>query len=371
MTSDIDSLLAPISWDFLELRNRIVMAPMTRGRSPDHVPGILLPTYYGQRSSAGLIITEGTFVSRQAVGWVDAPGIWSKEQVDAWKPVVKAVHKGGSRIFLQLWHTGRASHSDFQEGALPVAPSAIRHEGAKVIVPSGEEKTHEIPRALDTREVKAIVQDYSKAAENAQEAGFDGVEIHAANGYLLDEFLQSKTNHRSDEYGGSLENRFRLLSDIVEACSQVFSSERIGVKISPNGSFNDMGSPDYRETFTYVAEQLSQRKLAYLHVVDGLKFGFHELGEPMTLKEFRQVYDGRIIANCGYERDDANDAISDGHADLIAFGRSYIANPDLVERFANDLEFSESDQATWYSKGSKGYTDYPTYDDANVNLSSW
>ena len=344
------------------------MAPMTRGRAPDHVPGILMPTYYGQRSSAGLIITEGTFVSKQAVGWVDAPGIWSAEQVDAWKPVIKAVHKGGSRIFLQLWHTGRASHSDFQQGELPVAPSAIKHEGAKVIVPGGEEKEHETPRALATEEVKAVVQDYRKAAENAKEAGFDGVEIHAANGYLLDEFLQSKTNHRSDAYGGSLENRFRIVSEIVQACSEVFSTERIGVKISPNGSFNDMGSPDYRETFTYVAEQLSQRELAYLHVVDGLKFGFHELGEPMTLDEIREVYTGRILGNCGYERDDANAAIRDGRADLVAFGRPYIANPDLVERFANDLEYSESDQATWYTKGSQGYTDYPAYSEARSEL---
>lgn len=355
------NLLKPLEWDKIQVPNRVAMAPMTRGRAPQNMPNELMATYYKQRASAGLIISEGTFVSEEGIGWVDAPGIWSDKQTEAWGKIVDTMHEENAIFFLQLWHTGRASHSDFHDGDLPVAPSAIRHEGDKIMTTSGEEKEHEVPRALKLEEIPRLVADYKKAAQNAIKAGFMGIEIHAANGYLLDEFLQSKTNHRDDQYGGSIENRFRLLHEILEACTTVYPIDCIGVKISPNGVFNDMGSEDYRETFVYVAKKLSEYNLAYLHVVDGLKFGFHELGEPVTLEEIRKVYPGRIMGNCGYNRDEAEKEIALGNADLMAFGRPFIGNPDLVERFANDWEYSESNQDTWYSSGAEGYTDYPVY----------
>ena len=367
--SSLPHLLSSCDLGGLTLKNRVVMAPLTRGRAgKENIANELMAEYYAQRASAGLLITEGTFISKEAIGWNQAPGIWSDEQGEAWKGVVDTVHGHGTPIFLQLWHTGRASHSDFLDGNLPVAPSAVRHEGDKIATPSGEEKEHETPRALDEGEIPRVVGDYLEAAKKAKAAGFDGVEIHSANGYLLDQFLQSKTNQRTDDYGGSVENRFRLLREVVEACQEVFPANRIGVRISPNGSFNDMGSKDYRETFTYVVKQLSQYDLGYLHAIDGLAFGFHELGDPMTLEEIRSHYSGRVMGNCGYERDDAEQRIADGHADLIAFGRPFISNPDLVERFTNDWEFNErGSQETWYSPGKEGYTDFPTYAEAKAD----
>ncbi|NNC89989.1 MAG: alkene reductase [Akkermansiaceae bacterium] len=362
MSENMKHLLSPLQWGDLHLANRVAMAPMTRGRAKDNLPNDLMAEYYRQRASAGILVTEGTFVSREAIGWKDAPGIWSADQAAAWKATTNAVHAHGTPIFLQLWHTGRASHSDFHDGDLPVAPSPVKHEGDQIRVPSGEKKDHETPRALETDEIPRVVQDYRKAAENAKDAGFDGVEIHAANGYLLDQFLQSKTNKRDDEYGGSVENRFRILREVVEACQEVFPAERVAVRLSPNGAFNDMGSPDFRETFTHVIKELSGYGLAYLHAIDGLDFGFHELGEAMTLEEIRALYPGRLMGNCGYKRDEADQQIAAGHADLIAFGRPFISNPDLVERFANDWEFNaESDQETWYGGGAEGYTDFPAY----------
>ncbi|TWU01296.1 alkene reductase [Stieleria varia] len=357
-------LLSEFQWGGLTAKNRVVMSPMTRGRAgATMTANSMMAQYYAQRASAGVIITEGTFVSQEAVGWNHAPGIWTDQQGDAWKQVVHAVHeKEGTPIFLQLWHTGRASHSDFHNGSLPVAPSPIRHEGDAIHTPSGHKKPHEIPRALKTDEIPRLVEDYRKAAERAKFAGFDGVEIHSANGYLLDEFLQSKTNHRTDQYGGSVENRFRLLREILDACQKVFDASRIGVRISPNGSFNDMGSPDFRETFLYAAEQLNKVPLAWLDVLDGLAFGFHELGEPITLSDIRGVYRGRLMANCGYDREQAEKVIKDGLADFVAFGRPYLSNPDLVERFANGWELNDvAPQRVWYSRGAQGYIDFPTY----------
>lgn len=336
---------------------------MTRARAGEEmIPNDLMATYYVQRASAGLIISEGTFISRQAVGWVNAPGIWSKDQVVGWRRVTDAVHAEGTPMFLQLWHTGRASHPDFLDGAPPVAPSAVKLEGDSIRTPSGEKKERVQPRALETDEISGIVEDYRRAAENAKEAGFDGVEIHAANGYLIDQFLQSKTNKRDDRYGGSIENRYCLLREVVEACATIWPTQRIAVRLAPNGSFNDMGSPDFRETFTYVGKQLVAYDLAYLHVIDGLEFGFHDLGKPMTLEEFRAFYPGRLMGNCGYERQDAARQIEAGHADLIAFGRPFISNPDLVERFSRDLELSDpAPPDVWYSFGPEGYIDYPSY----------
>ena len=369
MTStNVSHLLSTYQMGDFSLKNRVVLPPMTRGRAgKDRVPNALMAEYYTQRANAGLIITEGTAPSAQGNGWVEAPGIYNEAQTEGWKQVAQAVREQGTPIFVQLWHTGRASHSSFQEdGQLPVAPSAIKIEGAESHTADGK-KPYEVPRALETEEIPGVVEDYKKAAENAKAAGFDGVEIHAANGYLINEFLDSKTNQRSDRYGGSLENRYRFLKEIIEAVQTVLPASRIGVRISPNGSFNDMGAPDFRETFTYVAKQLNSYGLAYLHVMDGLAFGFHELGEPMKLAEFRAVFNGTIIGNCGYDREQAEGAIASGDADLIAFGRPYIGTPDLVARFENNWELNpDAPMETWYTPGPEGYTDYPTYENAEV-----
>ncbi|MDJ0743309.1 MAG: alkene reductase [Xenococcaceae cyanobacterium MO_167.B27] len=357
------ALLSSCTIGDLTLKNRVLMAPLTRGRAGEtRIPNDLMVEYYAQRAGAGLIITEATAISTQGYGWNNAPGIYTDEQAAAWKPVVDAVHQQETPIFLQLWHTGRASHSSYQpEGKLPVAPSAIKIAGDKAHTPNGKQP-YETPRALETAEIPGIVEDYRKAAERAKNAGFDGVEIHSANGYLIDQFLQSKTNHRSDRYGGSIENRYHFLQEVVEAVLTVFPAGRVGVRLSPNGVFNDMGSPDYRETFLYVAQQLNNYNLAYLHFLDGLAFGFHELGEPMNLEEFRQVFDNALIGNCGYTQETAEKAITEGKADAIAFGRYFISNPDLVERFANGWELDPSaDMSIWYSSGKEGYTDFPTY----------
>ena len=364
MTSDSpDALLAPFELHDLSLENRVVLAPMTRARAGEaRLANPLMAEYYAQRAGAGLLITEATTVSAQGNGWVGSPGIYTDEQGEAWRQVVAAVHEKGSKIFLQLWHCGRASHSDFHGGELPVAPSAVRLEGDGVHTPEGK-KEYETPRALETEELPGIVADYVAAARRARDAGFDGVEIHSANGYLLDQFLQSRTNHRDDEYGGSTPNRFRLLREIVEGIVEVFPANRVGVRLAPNGVFNDMGSPDYRETFTHAARELDRFGLAYLHVMDGLAFGFHELGEPMTLAELREVFHGPLMGNCGYDAESADAAIAGGSADLIAIGRPFIANPDLVERYRNGWPLAEADPSSWYSGEltSEGYTDYPVY----------
>jgi len=339
------------------------MAPLTRSRAGQmRLPNALMAKYYCQRAGAGLIITEATVVSKQGIGWLNSPGIYNDEQADAWKRVVDAVHAKGTPIFLQLWHCGRASHSDFHDcRELPVAPSAIKIEGDYIRTPLGK-KPYEIPRALEAEEIPAIVEDYRRAAERAQAAGFDGVELHAANGYLIDQFLQSKTNHRTDRYGGTLGNRYRFLDEIVRATLTVLPSSRVGVHIAPNGNFNDMGSPDFRDTFLFVPKCLNQYRLAYLHVVDGLAFGFHELGPPMTSEEFRKVFEGPLMANCGYTQATAEASIQHGHADLISFGRPFISNPDLVERFTHGWSLNPpADQKVWYSFDEEGYTDFPRY----------
>lgn len=348
-----------------QLANRVVLAPMTRARAgKDRIPNALMAEYYAQRASAGLLITEATTISPRANGWNESPGIYSDEMVEGWKKVTHAVHDAKGTIFLQLWHCGRASHPSFHGGEPHVAPSAIAINDEYIHTPNGKQP-HETPRALETDELPGIAQDYRVAAERAKSAGFDGVEIHSANGYLLDSFLQSKTNQRTDEYGGSIENRYRMLGEVVSAVRKVWSADKIGVRLSPNGVFNDMGSPDYREQFTFVAEQLNQVGLAYLHVMDGLGFGFHELGEPMTLAEFRKVFDGPLMGNCGYTQQTAETAIAEGHADLISFGRPFISNPDLVRRFERNIELNpEAAVSDWYSpSGSKGYTDFSTASD--------
>ncbi|MFT4709321.1 MAG: N-ethylmaleimide reductase [Bacteroidia bacterium] len=362
-----DQLLAPFQMGDLALSNRVVLAPMTRARAgAERLANPLMAEHYAQRAGAGLLITDATTISPQANGWVGSPGIYNDAQAESWRQVVDAVHAKGTPIFLQLWHTGRASHSTFHGGDLPVAPSAIAMAGEGVHTPEGK-LDHEVPRALDIDELPGIVADYAAAARRAKEVGFDGVEIHSANGYLLDEFLQSRTNHREDAYGGSIENRFRLLREVVEAVTAVFPANRVAVRLSPNGVFNDMGSPDYRETVTYAVKQLDAFGLAYLHVMDGLGFGFHDLGEPVTLDELRPLFRGPLMGNCGYDPATANAAIERGAADMIAIGRPFISNPDLVERLANGWDLApDSDPTSWYAAdgGAEGYNDYPTFAEA-------
>lgn len=357
------ALLEPIQLGPIRLRNRVVMAPMTRCRAGvERLPNALMTEYYRQRASAGLIVSEGVVISDEARGWLHTPGIENDAQAEAWKPVVDGVHAAGGAIFLQLWHTGRASHSSFHaDGSLPVAPSPVKHRGKYIHTPLGK-VDYETPRALDIEEIPRIVADFRRATERAKSAGFDGVEIHAANGYLIDTFLQSHTNLRTDAYGGSLENRFRFLREVTEAVAGVFTAERVGVRLGPNTDYNDMGAPDFREAFLYFAEQLDKFGLAYLHLIDGITFGSHGIAEPVTLEEIRQVYHGPLMGNCGYDRATAEAAIQAGHADLIAFGRSYISNPDLVDRFANGWPLADQPESqVWYAFTKEGYTDFPPY----------
>nr|WP_319492782.1 alkene reductase [uncultured Desulfobacter sp.] len=356
------TLFDPIPMGIYNLKNRIVLAPMTRGRAgSERIPNDMMAEYYFQRASAGLLITEATVVSRQGIGWIDSPGIYNRAMVAGWQKVTRKLAPTGTPIFLQIWHCGRASHSDFHNGDLPVSASAVRLEGDGIHTPLGK-KTYEIPRALTIDEIKTTVDDFRKAALNAKEAGFSGVEVHAANGYLINQFLDSKSNLRDDKYGGSLENKYRFLKEVLEAVMEIWSPKQIGVRISPNGVFNDMGSDDYKETFLYAAKELNKLELGYLHVMDGLAFGFHEKGDPMTLSDFRKIYKGIIIGNCGYTKESAQDRIVNGDADLAAFGRPYITNPDLPERLKNDWPLTPSeDMSLWYTPGPKGYTDYQAY----------
>jgi N-ethylmaleimide reductase len=356
-------LFQPIEFGDLTLPNRIVMAPLTRGRAgKDRIPNAVMAEYYVQRASAGLVISEATTISEQANGWLESPGIYTDAMEAGWREITSAVHAAGGRMFLQLWHMGRASHSDFHAGSLPVSASAVRLDGDSIHTPLGK-KPYETPRALEAWEIPGVVADYRRAAARARSAGFDGVEIHAANGYLIDQFLQSKTNHRTDDYGGSIEKRARFLREVVEAVTAAWPAHRVGVRIAPHGVYNDMGSPNYREQFSHVATMLDRFDLAYLHVVDGLQFGFHKFGEPMTLAEFRTLFKGPLMGNCGYDFASAERAVADGHADLIAFGRPFISNPDLVERFRNGWPLAApAEMAAWYTpSGAKGYTDFPTY----------
>ncbi|NCY02426.1 MAG: alkene reductase [Planctomycetia bacterium] len=356
-------LLEPFRLRDLPLPNRVVLAPLTRSRAGTRrIPTATMAEYYVQRAGAGLMISEATTISEQANGWLESPGIYTEEMVAGWRQVTTAVHAAGGRIFLQLWHMGRASHSSFHDGRLPVSASAIAIAGDGIHTPVGRQP-YEVPRPLETDEIPGVVADYGRAAAAARTAGFDGVEIHAANGYLIDQFLQSRTNHRDDAYGGSIENRTRLLLDVVETVSAAWPAGRVGVRLAPNGLFNDMGSPDYREQFTFAASQLDAFGLAYLHVMDGLAFGFHGLGEPMTLAEFRGVFRGPLIGNCGYTQETAEAAIRAGLADLVAFGRPFISNPDLVERFAHGWPLADpAAMDVWYAPtGAAGYTDFPAY----------
>lgn len=346
----------------LTVKNRIAMAPLTRGRSGEtRVPNDLMAEYYLQRAGAGLLISEATVVSEQGIGWIDSPGIFTDAMVNGWRKVTDTLKPTGTPLFLQLWHCGRVSHSDFHDGRPPVSASDVKLRGDHIHTPLGN-KPYEAPRPLTLDEIRTTVNDYRKAAENAKAAGFSGIEVHGANGYLINQFLDASTNLRQDEYGGSIENRFRFFKEVLEAVLQVWEPDQVGARISPNGVFNDMGCDDYRELFLYVAQELNKFGLGYLHVMDGLAFGFHEKGTPMTLDEFRPVFKGTIIGNCGYTKESAEEIIATGTADMIAFGRPFISNPDLVARFKNNWPLNPSDDMNlWYTPGPEGYTDYSPY----------
>jgi N-ethylmaleimide reductase len=345
-------LFSPYRLGELELANRIVMAPMTRSRAvAGNVPNPLAVTYYAQRASAGLIVTEATQVSPQGVGYIRTPGIHSAEQVAGWKRVTAAVHQAGGKIFLQLWHVGRISHPDFHGGALPVAPSAIS-SGIEVFTEKGPQPTV-TPRALELAELPGIVEQYRKGAQNAKLAGFDGVELHGANGYLLDQFTRDGSNKRTDAYGGSIANRARLPLEVTRAVIEVWGAARVGYRISPTGAFNSMSDSDPVATFSYLTEVLSKLDIGYLHVVDPAAAPMRV--SPILRKKFNNTY----IVNGGFNLAEASDVIARGEADLVAFGALFLANPDLPRRFEAAAPLNTPDQKTFYAGEDKGYVDYP------------
>lgn len=368
------ALLSSLKVGDLTLKNRIIMSAMTRARSINNVPNDMNRAYYEQRAGAGLIITEGVPIDKRGSAWTDVPGIYTEEMAEGWKRVTDGVHAKGGLIFAQLWHMGRQAHSSFFDGKLPVGPSPLKIDSPKGVPNAdGEFVPYEVPHALTVDEIQEIVQQYKEAALLAKAAGFDGIEMHAANGYLVDQFLQSCSNQRTDEYGGSIENRYRFLDQLMDVALEVFPKERVGVRISPNTNFGGSGSPDFRETFTYVAEQVGKREVAYLQVLDGLAFGFHELGEPMTLDEFRPLVSEKtkIFGNVGYTPESGEEAITSGVADAITYGRYFLSNPDFPERLANNWPLNEPpEHAAWFTPDlpnrekystSWGYTEYLPY----------
>ncbi|NOU59186.1 alkene reductase [Marinifilum caeruleilacunae] len=355
-----NTLLSNFSMGDLQLKNRMVMAPMTRNRAGEgNVPTPLMAEYYKQRSGAGLIITEASQISPQGMGYPATPGIHTSQQVDGWKLITNAVHDQGGKIFIQLWHVGRISHPDFHGGDLPVAPSAIQ--------PAGQAFTYEglkdfvKPRALENIEIKAIVNDYKQAAQNAKDAGFDGIELHAANGYLIDQFLVDRTNQRDDEYGGSVENRARFLFEVLDAVNEVWPKNRIGIRLSPSGLFNDMGDSNPMSIFTYVIEKLNAYELAYLHLIEPLMpIDEHPQLIPNVIDVYGDLYSGVRMANGGFTKDSGNLAIADEKTELVSYGVPYLANPDLEKRFELNAELNTAKQDTFYGGNEVGYTDYPS-----------
>ena len=348
----MSTLFDPIQIGDLHLHNRIIMAPLTRCRADEgRVPNALMAEYYVQRASAGLIISEATAVTPMGVGYPDTPGIWSDAQVRGWRNITQAVHAAGGKIVLQLWHVGRISDPIYLNGKLPVAPSAVKPAGHVSLV--RPMKDFVTPRALETEEIADIVEAYRQGAENAKAAGFDGVEIHGANGYLLDQFLQSSTNQRCDRYGGSLENRARLLLEVTDAAIEVWGAGRVGVHLAPRADAHDMGDADRAETFTYVARELGKRGIAFICARE------HE-AEDSLAPRLKEAFGGVFIANEGFTKEQANAWLAAGKADAVAFGVPFIANPDLPARLAQDAELNPPRPETFYGQGAEGYLDYPT-----------
>ena len=346
------TLFDPLKLGEIALPNRIVMAPLTRSRAgASRIPNRLMAEYYAQRASAGLILSEATVVSAMGIGYADTPGIWSPEQTDGWKLTTRAVHEAGGRIFLQLWHVGRISDPSFLNGALPVAPSAVAAKGnVSLLRPATPFVT---PRALDRSEIPGIVEAFRKGAENAQRAGFDGVELHGANGYLLDQFLQDSTNLRTDDFGGSLENRARLMLEAVDAAISVWGAGRVGVHLAPRGDAHSMGDSNLPQTFEYVASRLGERKIAFICARE-------YIGPDRIGPRLKAAFGGVYIANEKFNYATAEQVVSDGEADAVAFGKLFIANPDLPKRFASGAALNEPKVPEFYAGGAHGYTDYPS-----------
>lgn len=352
-------LFTPIKIGKYTLKNRIFMAPLTRCRSiENNVPNDLMAEYYAQRASAGLIISEATQISPMGIGYPCTPGIHTDEQIQGWKKVTQAVHDKEGKIFLQMWHVGRISHSSYLGGELPVSASAIKPAGEVYTFEGMRE--YETPRVLSIPEIQEIVKEYGKAAKNAIEAGFDGVEIHSANGYLLDQFLRDGTNVREDAYGGSVENRSRFLFDVITEVVSAVGADRTGLRLSPSGTFNDMTDSDPQKHFTYVCERLNDFDLAYLHVIDALEADIRHGANVMALSLIRDTYKGVLITNGAYDKERGTTTVGNNQADAVAYGTLFIANPDLPERFKADAHLNEPDPNTFYTQDEKGYTDYPT-----------
>ena len=358
---EVRPLLEPFRLGPLELPNRVVMAPMTRNRAGEgNAPTEMNATYYRQRASAGLIVTEATPVEPRGHGYPAIPGIYTDRQEQGWERVVKAVHDEGGRIFLQLWHAGRISHPSTQpNGTKPVAPSAVRPEGSVQTVEG--EREFVTPRALSTAEVDALVEDFRAAALRAREAGFDGVELHAANGYLVDQFLRDGTNRRSDRYGGSIEHRTRFLLEVTRVLIEVWGADQVGVRLSPLNPFNDMEDSDPEATFGRAAERLGEAGIVYLHVVE--PEAPEGKDEHPVVSRMREGFGGTLMVNGGYDAEDGNAAIREGRAELVSYAKLFLANPDLPERFRRDLPLNEPDPETFYGGGPEGYIDYPTWEE--------
>lgn len=374
-TKNKTTLFTPLQLGPMQLKHRVVMAPLTRSRSvqPNSVPGDLMAEYYGQRASdGGFIIGEAANISITSRGWLGAPGLYSEDQVQGWKKVVAAVHAKGGHMFAQLWHTGRSSHVTMTGGEAPVSASVSRsywqNPGHLVSAPGGwvQPSPH---RALAVNEIAGIVEDYREAAKRAQQAGFEGVELHSANGYLVDQFLQDGSNKRTDEYGGSIENRSRFLLEVVGALVSVWGQDRVALRIGPDGKWNDMSDSDPRALFTYVAEQLNRFKLAYLHVIEPRVKGdvvIHKGQGPVAAEQLRKVFHGKIVAAGGFEPDTAEAAVESEVADAVTFGRYFISNPDLPRRIREGVPLAPYDRDTFYTFDARGYTDYPEYSEVGL-----
>lgn len=346
------SLLDPIQVGDLHLPNRVFMAPLTRLRgTPDHIPTPMMVEYYTQRASAGLIISEGTPIDPMGVGYANVPGLWSQSQVEAWKPVTAAVHNAGGRIFAQIWHVGRISDPAFLNGQLPVAPSAIAAAGTVSLL--RPQRSFVTPRALETHEVKDVVEAFRRGAQNAQAAGFDGVELHGANGYLLDQFLQDGSNHRTDEYGGPIENRARLMLESADAAISVFGPGRVGMHLAPRGDSHGISDSNLTDTFSYVARELGRRKIAFIAARE-------HVGPDSIGPHLKQLFGGVFVANEAIDQKTGQQLLDEGKADAVAFGKLFIANPDLPLRFANHAPLNRPEPNTFYAPGPHGYTDYPS-----------
>ena len=352
-------ILEKIQIGNLELKNRVIMAPLTRMRSnPNGVPSDMNVEHYKQRASAGLIIAESTSISEHGVGYVNAPGIYNQEQVIGWRKVTDAVHKNGGKIFLQILHVGRITHSDFLNGKLPVAPSSIRANG-QGYTPKGL-KDYETPKELELSEILSIINDFKNAAQNAKDAGFDGVEVHGANGYLINQFIDDISNKRTDIYGGSVENRSRFLFNVLDAVLEVWDNDRVGVRLSPSGLFNSVGDSNSKSTYTYVIKKLNDYNLGYLHLMNPMMpiTEFPEMVSDVA-GFYGKLYKGNLMINGGYTRETGNEAIKNGVAEMVSYGHLFIANPDLPKRFELNSSFNDEKPELFYGGGEEGYIDYP------------